>query len=105
MERACSSIVTRTFKRRYAQLGDNMPIINQLGTIRNKKSAVKKLRLEAICDTDISYNQLERIIKRLKKDFSNEADCKISLQDSIHITLTQSENPVQKSLFEEYISG
>jgi len=91
MERACSSIVTRTFKRRYAQLGDNMPIINQLGTIRNKKSAVKKLRLEAICDTDISYNQL--------------ADCKIRLQDSIHITLTQSENPVQKSLFEEYISG
>ena len=81
-----------------------MSTINEFGTIKSEKPAIKKLTLEAVCDSDISYPQLERIIKRLKKDFGN-SECKIGLQDDIHVVLRQWENPMQKTLFEEYIAG
>ncbi len=83
----------------------SMPTINEFGLIRSQKPAVKKLTLEAECDSSISYPQLERVIKKLRKNFGKEADCKITHREGVHVVLTQSESPVQKTMFEEYITG
>jgi len=82
-----------------------MTDINDFGRIKTQKPAVRKLTLEAECDSSISYPQLERVIRKLRKDFGKEADCKITHREGVHVVLTQWENPVQKTMFEEYVSG
>ena len=82
-----------------------MPVINDFGTIKTQKPTVRRLTVEAECDSDISYKQLEKVVKKLKKNFNNIPECKISLQDNIHVVLREWQNPVKKTLFEEYISG
>ena len=80
-----------------------MPIRN-FGTIMDQRPMVKRLTLEAECDNDVSYTQLEKIIGKMKKDFK-DAECKISLCGNVRVTITQWEKPVKKNLFEQYISG
>ena len=46
---------------------------------------MKRLTIEAICNSEITYNQIEKIIKMLKKEF--KGNVAITKHDDIHIVM------------------
>lgn len=82
-----------------------MSMFQKIITIKREKPAIRRLTIEAMCDSDISYYELEKVVKELKKKFDdNEVNCKIaSIDNNVCVVMTAGENLVRKTLFEEYV--
>ena len=78
-------------------------IFKKIATIKSEKPAIKRLMVEAICDNDISYHDLEKIVREMKKKFNGDADCKISsIGGNVCVVMAKGTKP-EKTLFEKMI--
>ncbi len=81
-------------------------MLDEFGTIRisEKRPAVKKITVEAVCDEDISYPQLKQTVRKIKKQFGGGADCKISRLDGSVCVVVSSSQQAGKTVSEKFFS-
>ncbi len=79
-------------------------MLDEFGTIRisEKRPAVKKITVEAVCDEAISYPQLKQTVRKIKKQFGG--DCKISRLDGSVCVVVSSSQHAGKTVSEKFFS-